>query len=59
MSAEWPLIPKPYVVRCDVGRCPDQPWIDGVCKFHSDARYYCDQILGLKEGEYDLARFGR
>ena len=57
MSAEWPLIRKPNVVDCAVEGCPAQPYLRGLCKFHGDAKFYCEEILGLEE--YDLARFGR
>ncbi len=57
MSAEWPLITKPNAYRCAVKTCPAQPYLDGLCKFHADAKFYCEEILGLDE--YDLARFGR
>jgi hypothetical protein len=57
VSAEWPLIRKPNVVDCAVEGCPAQPYLRGLCKFHGDAKFYCEEILGLEE--YDLARFGR
>jgi hypothetical protein len=57
MTAEWPLIPKPNVVTCSVETCPVQPYLRGLCKAHSDAKWYCEEILGLEE--YDLTRFGR
>jgi hypothetical protein len=59
VSEVWPLIRKPNFPPCVVEGCGECPWIGGLCKLHADAKFYCTQILGQKDDEYDLTRFGR
>lgn len=43
--------------RCAVEGCKGGEYLDGLCKLHADARYYCEQILKLED--YDLSHFAR
>lgn len=43
--------------RCAVEGCKGDEYLDGLCKLHADARWYCEHVLQLED--YDLTHFAR